>query len=225
MNKQLILLYVAGFSIYIGQMIDWYSYHIKRDFLVSQTIGIMSVANWVQYSGRIANMAGVFIMSILFESGYDKDSMINIFCVALGLAAINLVMGYRYQKFAIMPFLIQKILCITFFGSHGDKFYWTKIKLTKPSLLMFLSIIVNLAILGALIVPIFAASFNPAYRMSFAYLGQFLNFSSSIIVFIYIDRILYSSSIDSTDVNISDIINGKLIASILLPIFLVISIL
>lgn len=225
MSKQVILLYLSGFSVYIGLMIDWYSYHIKREFLISQTIGVMSVANWIQYAGRIANMGGVFIMSILFESGYDKYEIIHVFCFALGFTALNLILGYRDKKFAFIPFLIQKILCINIFGIHGTKFYWSKIRVTNLNLLMFFSIIVNLAIMCALIAPIYAASFNPTYRMSFAYGGQFLNFASSIIVFAYIDRILYSGEIESTDLNISSIINGKLVASIVFPIFLVVSIL
>lgn len=216
-NSKDLLLLVAGVSIYFGQLIDWYSYHIKRDFLDSKSTEIMSVANWIQYAGRIANMAGVFLVSLTFEMGVRVGSIEIMFLAALIVVAISAGMSIKSSSYVSPAYFLQRLLCLRFFGGAGFVFYWGKLSRFGFNKMMVASLIVNVFLIVALVAPIFAASVAPQFRMSFAYLGQFLNFASSIIVFAYVDRILYKTEGKNSGDNISSILWGKLIAIFVTP--------
>lgn len=218
------LLFFAVLSIYFGQIIDWYSYHIKKAFLIQKSPSIMSVANWVQYTGRIASMIGVFSVSFMFEAGLGGKKIELVFLIALSLAALTIGLGVKIKALCRLPYFLQRIICLNLFGDSGEVFFWRELKKIRLDKMLIASLFVNIAMIIALVAPIYAASLNSNYRMTFVYCGQFLNFISSIIMFAYIDRILYKDKDKSVLVSdeINSVIWGKVIASILVPILLLI---
>lgn len=201
--------------IYLGQLIDWYSYFIKIKFITTKSSSFLSVANWVQYTGRMANMIGVFLLSFQFESGLLIENIKYGFIGVFLIVAIQILIGMHFNGCAFFPYLIQRSACLNLFDTKGKLFYWEKLRPLKINILLIISFVTQMALASALIAPFIAASIDPTYRMTFVYLGQFLNFAGSILVFTYIDRSIYrdKSTEEKTLAEVSSIIWGKVISS------------
>jgi hypothetical protein len=218
-SLNLYLMVAAASLLAIGQIIDWYSYYIKRSFLIQKSPSVMSVANWIQYFGRIFCMVSTFLISFMFESGLNESNLDKLYISSLSLSGLVIIAATRYRFISNLPYIFQRSACLKFFGEAGKASYWTKINKIKFDKLFFCSLFVNFAMISALVLPIFAAAIIPAYRMTFVYCGQFLNFVSSIVIFAYIDRILYRDKLEISHIHndMSSVLWGKVSASILMP--------
>jgi len=223
-NYQLVFLIISGGFILLSQLIDFYAYFIKHDYLSFGETEYLSVVNWVQYIGRIFVMIGVFFISFMAESGISPVKLEIMFTLTIFLSGLFILLCIRWRWLVVIPYLVQKIGCLNMFEEYGSKFYWSRIEKFKLGKLFYISTLVNVILVLAMITPIFAQKANPSFRMTFAYAGQGLNFLASIIIFVYIDRILYSTQSNkslSPLTKVSQIIYGKVASLFLVPLIVI----
>lgn len=151
---------------------------------------LFAVSNWVQYQARILNMLSVVSLSYYFEKGGMKGEIKTIFYYALsfsfGIGLLYITNRKFFSALSSILFVTNRVI----FKNVGtnDYFFKAKISLNKY---FYYSLIVNILLYMAMIVPFVLASLKPDIRMTLAYSGQLLNFMGTIINYTLIEPGFY----------------------------------
>jgi hypothetical protein len=155
---------------------------------------VLSIANWWQYISRLCNVGFAAALAVAYEMNFNfqlSDILIvGYFCSS--------VVVFSSIKSKLNEYLVSKYGgFVIFLPSRELKYhrYWRK--LDKPKLIHILpslghAICLQVAILS----PLFLADLFPNFRMSAVYLGQFITFTATFYLMVYIDPLI-NNNIDT----------------------------
>lgn len=199
----------------LALLFDLYSQFIRANISIKGTSQLIGKSNWVQYQARILTMISVVLLTYCYEKNIINFNINNLLAIAF---LISSLFGILYVKnniiFNIANYILDTPTYLTFKKLYNQK-YSIKIKIKIDKIFIY-SLVVNIAINCAIVIPFILAERNPEMRMTSAYVGQLLNFFGSIINFNLIEPAFYRA-LDgkSEQVIASQIIYSKILSNIL----------
>ncbi|MDA8631870.1 hypothetical protein N9L29_04145 [Litoricolaceae bacterium] len=173
---QFLLILLLSLSI----VLELHGYFIKTaNFSERQSLTI-GFSNWVIYLARILNMGFAFLLAFAFEYGLTLQLSV-IFASAFLLGTI-LSAWYVSSRRAesLLNLALGFILYMPFRELKGEGF-WRSTKATFSYRWVFMVISAGMAYF-AILMPFFVARMLPEFRMTSVFLGQALNFGSTLIL-------------------------------------------
>lgn len=168
------------FVLTLPAVFDIAAQYIRGNVAIKKRSELIAVGNWIQYQARIFTMLSVVWLSLMFERKKLNLEIDEIFIVSTIASAVVGIVYVRNRK--IFDALNRAMLLpskIFFKDVERDDYYFPiTFRFGAP---FFFSLIYNVLIYMAIIVPFWAASLRPDLRMTLAYSGQVLNFAGSII--------------------------------------------
>lgn len=188
-----ILIFIGIICLALGIALDSYSFLVKGYVSQENSRMTISYGNAIQYFSRILLMITILTITINFEQLNNPKAFNLIVIYGLSLGILFSFLQIHKSGQILISFLLKPLSYI-FFKQVEDEIRNSakNIKLPNPlSKYSFLSVIVNILILSAVLIPISLAIRYPENRMLLTYLGQFFNFFSTAIVLLLIEPILF----------------------------------
>ena len=201
--------------------LDVYALFIRLSDVTQNRSEGLALANWVLYLARILNLASAFALAFVFESNKDlRFSELILWGFLLGLILLITFMRFRTVEL-VMHKLFGFILFMPARALLGVKF-WRPIGQPRTAHVV-ISLCISLFLNAAIFLPFVITKIIPEYRMSAVYMGQFMNFASTLLLMLYADPVMMRGR-DSQILaaGMDGFIWGRLIANALVVAFFVV---
>lgn len=173
---QIFLVCVLALSI----IVELHGYFVKSTYLLEGGAQALAFGNWIIYISRIFNMIFSFLLAIGLENGLELQLSVIFACGFFFGTILSILYVYSRRLEASISSLMSPILYISFDSFRGISF-WRKTSATVTRRWIAMFTTAGLAY-AALIIPFLIARMVPEYRMTSVYLGQALNFLSTIVL-------------------------------------------
>ncbi len=168
-------------------LFDAHSIYLKTEKTVKRG-EYMAYAHLMQYISRLINMVAVFSMAILYENFKLKIDFNAVLFFSSLLGVLFLVAGLRFKMpYYIVAILSYPIVMVAFKKLRNEN-TWQIIRYRKLNIKIFMaSVVTYLLILIGIFLPFFIAERYPDMRMSSVYIGQIINFMSTLTILAYLE--------------------------------------
>jgi len=209
-----------GFMMILVMLFDLYSQYIRGSVSKRKSNQLIAKANWVQYQARILTMVSVVILTYSYERNLITFSIFYLLSLVFLISAIIGVMYIRYFNFYnFSNILLNLPTYFSFKNLYREKYYY-KIKIVVGKVWGY-SLLLNLLINFAIVIPFVLAANNPDIRMTSAYIGQALNFIASVVNFNLVEPKYYRALDQGMESSVSSqIILSKIFSNLIVAIAL-----
>ncbi len=193
----LVVLFLVG-----GIWLDVYSLYVRLSHVTQKQSEGLALANWVLYLARMLNLASAFALALIFES----NSIVNFSSLVLTSFLVGSLLLLVFYKFRLVESLLLRLIGFVIFmparGLAGNNF-WRSLGRPKLSHVVS-SMLISLFLNFAIFLPFVITAIKPEFRMSSVYLGQFMNFISTLLLMLYADPVMMRGRDEASDVNTMD---------------------
>lgn len=196
--------------------LDVYSLYVRLSEVTQTRSEGLALANWVLYLARIFIMTSSFALAFIFES---KQSIrfSELILVGFGLGTALSLAFVRYRWLEVW---IRKVAGFVMFmpakGLAKENDFWRPLGAPKVSHLVT-SMSTCLFLNVGIFLPFIMTKLVPEYRMSAVYMGQFVNFMSTLLVMLYADPVMMRGRDAQISVGgLDGFIWGRLLANLLI---------
>ena len=179
---------IVAACLMVAIWLDVYALFIRLSDVTQNRSEGLALANWVLYLARILNLASAFALAFVFES--NKEVRFS------ELILLGFVLGFillaAFVQFRSVEVLIHKLFGFVLFmparSLWGAKF-WRPIGHARVAHVL-ISLFICLFLNAAIFLPFVITKIMPQYRMSAVYMGQFMNFASTLLLMLYADPVM-----------------------------------
>lgn len=212
----LVVLFLVG-----GIWLDVYSLYVRLSHVTQRRAEGLALANWVLYMARLLNLASAFALALIFESSSSLDFS-GLVLASFSLGVLFLLAFYRFR--IIELWLLRLIGFAMFMPAKGlaSHHFWRPLARPKASHVAS-SMLISLFLNFAIFLPFVITTIKPEFRMSSVYLGQFMNFISTLLLMLYADPVMMRGRDASIAVDAMDgFIWGRFAANFLIVVLVAI---
>lgn len=198
--------------------LDVYALYVRLSEVTQKRSEGLALANWVLYLARIFNLTSSFALAFIFESKQNiRFSELILVGFMLGCAFL-----FAFVRYRMLEEWVQKATgLILFMPAKGlaKSRFWRPLSSPKLTHLMT-SLCICLFLNVAIFLPFIITKLVPEYRMSAVYIGQFMNFISTLLLMLYADPVMMRGRDAQISVGGMDgFIWGRLVANSLISVF------
>jgi hypothetical protein len=175
----------VALSLMTAVWLDVYSLYVRLSDVSQYQSEGLALANWVLYLARILNLTSAFALAFIFESN-QSVRFSELILIGFMLGCILLFSFVKYRGLEPLMHIIAGFILFLPAKRLSKNRFWRK--LGRPRLAHVITsfgicLFLNLAIF----LPFVVTRILPEYRMSAVYLGQFMNFISTLLLMLYAD--------------------------------------
>ncbi len=202
--------------------LDVYAHYVRLSEVTQNRSEGLALANWVLYLARIFIMTSSFVLAYIFES---KQSIRFSELILWGFL-LGTVLVFAFVRYQLLELLIRKVAGFVLFMPAKtlayENYFWRPLGAPKVSHLVT-STCTCLFLNTGIFLPFIMTKLAPDYRMSAVYMGQFVNFLSTLLVMLYADPVMMRGRDAQTSVGgLDGFIWGRLLANLLIAGFFVV---
>lgn len=202
--------------------LDVYALYVRFSEVTQSHSEGLALASWVLYLARIFIMASSFALAFIFESKQSiRFSELILVGFVLGTALLCIFVRYRWLEVVIR----QATEFFLFMPSRDlakGNLFWRPLGVPNMAHI-FTSTVTCLFLNVGIFLPFIMTKLVPEYRMSAVYVGQFVNFASTILVMLYSDPVMMRGRDAQISVGgLDGFIWGRLLANFLIAVFFIV---
>ena len=195
--------------------LDVYALYVRLSAVTQARAEGLALANWVLYLARIFNLASSFALAFIFESKQN----VRFSELILAGSVLGTVLLFAFTRIrALESLILTAVGFVVFMPARGLRahFFWRPLGVPKLSHLLT-SVCICLFLNVAIFLPFIVTKLLPDYRMSAVYVGQFMNFLSTLLLMLYADPVMMRArdaqgAVDDLD----GFIWGRLLANVMI---------